>query len=53
MSFYVEEAGFGRIELERLYPAIDAMPSLAELPEAFRKDFFGPLDYVVFSQRLP
>ena len=53
LSFYLEEAGFGRIELERLYPAIDAMPSLAELPDAFRKDFFGALDYVVFSQRLP
>ena len=52
MSFYLEEAGFGRIEVERLYPAVEAMPSLAELPEAFRKDFFGSLDYTVFATRL-
>jgi len=52
MSFYLEEAGFGRIEVERLYPAVEAMPSLAELPEAFRKDFFGSLDYAVFATRL-
>jgi 2-polyprenyl-3-methyl-5-hydroxy-6-metoxy-1,4-benzoquinol methylase len=52
LSFYLEEAGFGRIEVERLYPAIDSMPSLAELPEAFRKDFFGSLDYAVFATKL-
>ncbi len=46
-SFYLEEAGFTRIEVERLYPAVDAMPSLAELPESFRKEFFGGLDYVI------
>jgi len=49
MSFYLEEAGFGRIEVERLYPAVEAMPSLAELPEAFRKDFFGSLDYAILA----
>jgi 2-polyprenyl-3-methyl-5-hydroxy-6-metoxy-1,4-benzoquinol methylase len=53
MSFYLEEAGFGRIEVERMYPAVEAMPSLAELPEAFRKDFFGSLDYAIFATRLP
>jgi O-antigen chain-terminating methyltransferase len=52
MSFYLEEGGFGRIEVERLYPAVEAMPSLAELPEAFRKDFFGSMDYAVFATRL-
>jgi O-antigen chain-terminating methyltransferase len=52
MSFYLEEGGFGRIEVERLYPAEEAMPSLAELPEAFRKDFFGSLDYAVFATKL-
>jgi 2-polyprenyl-3-methyl-5-hydroxy-6-metoxy-1,4-benzoquinol methylase len=51
-SFYLEEAGFGLIEIERLSPAIESMPSLGELPEAFRKDFFGSLDYVVFGTRL-
>jgi O-antigen chain-terminating methyltransferase len=52
MSFYLEEAGFGGIEVERLNPAIESMPSLAELPEAFRKEFFGPLDYAVFARKL-
>ncbi|HUH62477.1 MAG TPA: methionine biosynthesis protein MetW, partial [Terracidiphilus sp.] len=51
-SFYLEEAGFGRVEIERLSPAIDSMPSLAELPEAFRKEFFGGLDYVAFAVKL-
>ena len=51
-SFYLEEAGFGRIEIERLSPAIESMPSLAELPEAFRKEFFGSLDYAAFGIKL-
>ncbi len=52
LAFYLEETGFGRIEIERLYPAIDTMPSLASLPEDFRKDFFGSLDYAIFGVRL-
>jgi O-antigen chain-terminating methyltransferase len=52
LSFYLEEAGFGRIEVERLSPAIETMPALAELPETFRKNFFGTLDYAVFARRL-
>ncbi len=52
MSFYLEEAGFGRIEVERLSPAIESMPSLAALPEAFQKEFFGALDYAVFARKL-
>jgi 2-polyprenyl-3-methyl-5-hydroxy-6-metoxy-1,4-benzoquinol methylase len=52
LSFYLEEAGFGRIEVERLSPAIESMPSLKELPEEFRKEFFGALDYAVFARKL-
>jgi 2-polyprenyl-3-methyl-5-hydroxy-6-metoxy-1,4-benzoquinol methylase len=52
MSFYLEEAGFGGIVVERLSPAIESMPSLAELPEAIRKEFFGALDYAVFARKL-
>jgi O-antigen chain-terminating methyltransferase len=51
-SFYLEEAGFGLLEIERLSPAIDSTPSLGELPEAFRQEFFGSLDYVAFGTRL-
>ncbi len=52
MSFYLEEAGFGGIEVERLSPAVESMPSLAALPEAFQKEFFGALDYAVFASKL-
>ena len=52
MSFYLEEAGFGNVEMARLAPAIESMPSLAELPDAFRKDFFGALDYAAFAAKL-
>jgi len=52
LAFYLEEAGFGRIEVERLYPAIDSMPSLSELPKAFRDNFFGSLDYAIFATKL-
>jgi O-antigen chain-terminating methyltransferase len=51
-SFYLEEAGFGAIEIERLSLAIDSIPSLAELPEGFRKQFFGSLDYAAFGTKL-
>ena len=50
--FYLEEAGFGIVEIERLSPAMESMPSLAELPEAFRNEFFGSLDYAVFGIKL-
>jgi len=53
MAFYFEEAGLGRIEVERLYPAVETMPSLAALPEDFRKEFFGSLDYAIFGRKLP
>jgi 2-polyprenyl-3-methyl-5-hydroxy-6-metoxy-1,4-benzoquinol methylase len=51
-SFYLEEAGFGAIVIERLSPAIESMPTLAELPEGFRKEFFGSLDYAAFATKL-
>lgn len=52
LGFYMEEAGFGRLEVEKLSPAVDSMPSLAELPPAVREQFFGGLDYVVFGRKL-
>ncbi len=51
-SFYLEEAGFGRIQIERLSPAIESMPCLVELPEAFRREFFGSLDYAAFGNKI-
>ena len=52
MAFYLEEAGFGAIEVERLNPAIESMPSVGELPEGFRNAFFGALDYAIFGRKL-
>jgi O-antigen chain-terminating methyltransferase len=52
LRFYLEEAGFGGVEVERLSPAVETMPSLAELPAGFREAFFGGLDYVIFGRRL-
>jgi hypothetical protein len=52
MSFYMEEAGIGGIEVHELSQAVESMPELAELPEAFRKRFFGGLDYAIMGRKL-
>jgi 2-polyprenyl-3-methyl-5-hydroxy-6-metoxy-1,4-benzoquinol methylase len=52
MRFYLEEAGFGSIEVERLAPAIETMPALADLPSSVRDTFFGGLDYAIFARKL-
>src|SRR6185312_16703958 len=43
LRFYLEEAGFGSIQIERLTPAVASMPALAELPPVVRDSFFGGL----------
>ena len=52
MAFYMEEFGLGQIEVRRLSPAVESMPSLAALPEEFREAFFGGLDYAIFGIKL-
>lgn len=52
LDFYLTESGFGQVEVERLSPAIESMPSLAALPEEFRTAFFGGLDYAIFGRKL-
>jgi len=52
LRFYLEEAGFGGIEVERLEPAVHSMPALQELPAPMREAFFGGLDYAVLARRL-
>ena len=37
LRFYLEESGIGRIELLRLSPAVESMPSLASLPRGFSR----------------
>lgn len=52
LAFYMEEFGVGRIETRKLAPAVESMPSLAELPAAFRESFFGALDYAIVGKKL-
>jgi O-antigen chain-terminating methyltransferase len=52
MVFYFEEFGFGGIEVHRLSPAVESMPSLAEIPQAFRESFFNGLDYGIIGRKL-
>jgi 2-polyprenyl-3-methyl-5-hydroxy-6-metoxy-1,4-benzoquinol methylase len=52
LGFYMEEAGFGRLEIEYLSPAVNTMPTIAELPPAVREQFFGGLDYAIFGRKL-
>jgi 2-polyprenyl-3-methyl-5-hydroxy-6-metoxy-1,4-benzoquinol methylase len=52
LAFYLEEFGVGSIEVRRLAPAVDSMPSLTSLPEKFRENFFGSLDYAILGKKL-
>ena len=52
LAFYLEEFGIGNIEVRKLSPAIESMPSLASLPEDFRGAFFGGLDYAILGRKL-
>lgn len=52
LSFYMEEVGFGMIEIHRLSPAIESLPEIGELPLHFRERFFGGLDYAIVGKRL-
>jgi hypothetical protein len=52
MNFYMEEFGFGGIEIRRLSPAVESMPALASLPADFREAFFGGLDYAILGRKL-
>jgi O-antigen chain-terminating methyltransferase len=52
LGFYMEEAGFGRLDIERISPAVNEIPELAELPKAIREKFFGGLDYVIYGRKL-
>jgi O-antigen chain-terminating methyltransferase len=52
LAFYLEEAGFGHIEVRQLEPAVESWPELNELPQAVRERFFGGLDYALFARKL-
>jgi O-antigen chain-terminating methyltransferase len=52
LAFYLEEFGVGNIEVRKLSPAAESMPSLKSLPEDFREAFFGGLDYAILGRKL-
>jgi 2-polyprenyl-3-methyl-5-hydroxy-6-metoxy-1,4-benzoquinol methylase len=52
LAFYFEEFGIGNIEVRKLSPAVDSMPTLKSLPEDFREAFFGGLDYTITGKKL-
>jgi 2-polyprenyl-3-methyl-5-hydroxy-6-metoxy-1,4-benzoquinol methylase len=52
LAFYMEEFGIGGIGVHRRAPAVESMPSLAELPPEFREAFFGGLDYAIIGRKL-
>ena len=52
LSFYMDEAGYGELQVYPLSPAIETLPELAELPEHFRNRFFGGLDFAIVGRRL-
>ena len=52
LVFYLEEFGVGNIEVKKLSPSVDFMPSLAKLPDEFRAAFFDGLDYGVIGKKL-
>ena len=52
LTFYLSEFGVGDLQVRRLEQAVDTMPSLAELPNAFREAFFGGLDYAIIGKKV-
>lgn len=52
LCFYLEEAGFGRLEVERFALAFEERPELNALPASVKEGFFGGLDYVAVARKL-
>jgi O-antigen chain-terminating methyltransferase len=52
LAFYLEEAGFGRIEVRRFAPAAEDFSALKDLPASIREAFFGGLDYCAVARKL-
>jgi O-antigen chain-terminating methyltransferase len=52
LVFYLEEFGFANVEVHRMSPAVETMPSLNTISAEFREAFFGSLDYAVVARKL-
>ena len=51
LSFWMEEAGLGGIEVVSLNPASESIPAVNSLPEDVRQALFGGMDYVIFAHK--
>ena len=52
LGFYLEEAGMGNVEVERLAPAAESIPAFNDLPASIRDTLFGGMDYAIFARKL-
>ena len=57
LDFYLQEAGFVKIETHELNPAAEVFPELAAMDEmealrGFRRRFFGGLDYAIIGRKM-
>ena len=52
LSFWMEEAGLGAVEVIALNPAEESVPALRSLPHDLRAALFGGLDYAIFARKL-
>jgi len=52
LTFYMVEAGFGRLEVRKLTPAVESFEALKDLPAAFRDTFFGEMDYAALARKI-
>jgi O-antigen chain-terminating methyltransferase len=52
LSFWMEEAGLGGIEVTPLNPALESIPALSGLPDEVRGALFGGMDYAIFARKL-
>jgi O-antigen chain-terminating methyltransferase len=57
LHFYMQESGFGSIEVHQLAPAGEVFPEIAALGKVaglapFQQRFFGGLDYAILGRKL-
>ncbi len=51
VSYLLQEAGFQEVEVTGMHPAEVEFESLKPLPDAFRQQFFGSMDYSVAARK--
>jgi SAM-dependent methyltransferase len=51
LAYLLEENGFTDVLVRPLHPAEDAFSALKPLPDSFRQQFFGSLDYAIQARK--